>query len=677
MYSSRFVKIVSICALCEEYITYQYLADMLDISTRTIMREINQNKDSLQKYHVQLHLKKGRGIYLAGSLQDKERLLVDLQGMQIEYMDKEERQELLMLKMLETNDIQKLFYYSNTFQVSQATISHDLDDVEDFFKENNMKIIRRPGLGIALEGSEENKRLAMSSIINRSIHRSQAHVSFDRYNVEDVISRLSIYEESNISKLLDFNIIKGILEVFIIHRKKFRLDYIAESSYMGLVIHLMIAISRILQGKKIKENKEVYSLINEDESYDTARQIASKLAKSFAITFPKIEVAFIAIHLQSAKTTMATTDQQADQYHDIILKFIANLNTSSISLANDYEFYQSIAAHLKPAMIRHKYHLPIYNPMLKQIKEDYQEVFTKTKQAAVIFDEMYGYPINDDEVGYLVLHVAAALERQSIRAINQRHIQVGIVCSSGIGMSALLVARIKRIVDNNVYLVQLSLDQVENSPCELYISTFTLHKENTILINPLLTQNDVGHILKAIDKKRSEPHIHETMYTPSISLITYLEEIKKVLETIEIHYVDNNLEKEDIIHYFASTLDNSKNIEASLLKREKQSSNVYPDFNFALLHASEETMTHCVCKCILPIKKPFTSQSLSTIRVVLCMLIPATPLEEQKRMMSYLSSLLIEEEGIIEKIETSQDIKAMFSQYLQQFIIKEVKQMRE
>lgn len=49
MYSSREAKILSICLLRDDYITYQEISDQLNISTRTIMRELSQLKNSLQK----------------------------------------------------------------------------------------------------------------------------------------------------------------------------------------------------------------------------------------------------------------------------------------------------------------------------------------------------------------------------------------------------------------------------------------------------------------------------------------------------------------------------------------------------------------------------------------------------------------------------------------------------
>ena len=154
MYSSRQAKILSICLLRDDYITYHEISEQLQMSSRTIMRELPQIKDSLQSFNLDILSKKGKGIRIIGHDEDKQNLIMDIQGSKIDYMDKEERQELLCLELLRMKEIQKLFYYSNKFQVSEATISHDLDDLESFFQEFQINLIRKPGYGVGIEANE-------------------------------------------------------------------------------------------------------------------------------------------------------------------------------------------------------------------------------------------------------------------------------------------------------------------------------------------------------------------------------------------------------------------------------------------------------------------------------------------------------------------------------------------
>lgn len=317
MYSSRQAKILSICLLRDDYITYHEISEQLQMSSRTIMRELPQIKDSLQSFNLDILSKKGKGIRIIGRDEDKQNLIMDIQGSKIDYMDKEERQELLCLELLRMKEIQKLFYYSNKFQVSEATISHDLDDLESFFQQFQIKLVRKPGYGVGIEANETNIRQAISSIINSTVQHHIVNVDFDRYNVQDVMEQILTTQNSNMKKLLDTNILTTILEVFKTHRQELELDSIAKSSYMGLLIHLMIAVSRIQVGEQLHDNHEIFNLIENQKAYQKAQFIVEYLSDAFDIAIEETECAFIAIHLQSAKSAMLNQETSVEEYNKL------------------------------------------------------------------------------------------------------------------------------------------------------------------------------------------------------------------------------------------------------------------------------------------------------------------------------------------------------------------------
>ena len=63
--------------------------------------------------------------------------------------------------------LKKLYYYSELFGVSEATISADLEAAEEWFEPFNLKIIRKPGYGISIEGREKDFRLALGLLSMR------------------------------------------------------------------------------------------------------------------------------------------------------------------------------------------------------------------------------------------------------------------------------------------------------------------------------------------------------------------------------------------------------------------------------------------------------------------------------------------------------------------------------
>ncbi|WP_024866165.1 helix-turn-helix domain-containing protein [Butyrivibrio sp. FCS014] len=84
--------------------------------------------------------------------------------------DKEKRRNLLKLELLRNREPQKLFYYSDMFGVSEATISTDLEAINDWVQECHLSIIRKPGFGIALSGSEKSYRTAMQRFVTENMN---------------------------------------------------------------------------------------------------------------------------------------------------------------------------------------------------------------------------------------------------------------------------------------------------------------------------------------------------------------------------------------------------------------------------------------------------------------------------------------------------------------------------
>ncbi len=674
MYSSREAKILSICLLRDDYITYQEISNQLNISTRTIMRELSQLKNSLQKMNLEILSKKGKGILISGTEEAKQNLIMDIQGSKIDYMDKEERQELLCLELLRTNEIQKLYYYSNKFQVSEATISHDLDDLEKFFANFEIKMIRRPGYGVGIEADESVIRRAISTIINNTVQHHIMNVDFDRYNIQDVINQISVTKNSNMNKLLDYDVLKIILEVFKAHHEELNLDNMAKSSYMGLLIHLMIAINRIKQGEALQDNQAIFNLINDHKAYQNAQIMVDYLAKAFDINIEKIECAFVAIHLQSAKSAIIKDNEnQVEQYHDLIMAMLKVFNEYQINLYSDYELYQSLAAHLEPAMLRLEYDLPIYNPMLEQIKENYQEIFKITQEACKVFEKIHHYKLNDDEIAYLVLHFAAAIERNKLNQ-DKRPINVGIVCSSGIGISALLMARLKRIVDKNVSLIPLSISEINNNNCELLISTFAIKK--AIIVSPLLNQNDVANVVKAIKDKRQQKPISTVKQYPSVNLIEILDNIKHIIDNLTITTVPNDISKENVVMILCQQITNDHTLADQIIERESKGSNIYNSFGFALLHTTTNIVNQCTIKVLKPNLETFISNELNNIKVILLMLLPNNASQIQKRIMSHISAMLIEDDNFLDNLAKSnqENLASIFNDVLQKFIINVIKE---
>jgi mannitol operon transcriptional antiterminator len=674
MYTSRLAKILLICMEYDDYITYQTISNRLQISNRTIMRELTNVNAVLKKENMSLDFKKGTGIKLLGTKEDIEKLKITLMASQIPFASKEERQELLCLELLNSNEVQKIMYYARLFDVSQTTIINDLNDLLPFFMQHRLTLNRRQGKGVQVTGKEEDVRKALSLLINKSVGHHLMDVDFDRYNIQAVLEQLFVSSNSNMTKLLNQDILQEILTALKQQRENIDLRYMAKNSYIGLLIHLMIAVKRIKQGEEITYNEQMETLDYDEDSCQKAKRIIACLGDHFNITFPRSEVLFITIHLESAKKALISEEQEDYQaYLPLINRMLVVFKDHGYHLKQDYVLLQGIVAHLKPALIRLQFGLPIYNPMLKKIKEDYSDIFHITKIACQEITKVYQYPVNEDEIGYLSLHFGAALERQKYTSENLQQIKVGIVCSSGIGMSALLSARLRQMLDSNVYLQLLSLHQIAESDCALFVSTFYLEHDNAIMISPLLSNKDIYIIKEKIKEKREMKEVKQVQSTKEVDLSVVLSNVTSVLDNLQIYTLKQDINKVEVITLGATYItEQAETLASQIVVREERGSNVYHQFGFALLHCATDLVSTCDIRLFRSDSGEFKDGSLMNIRLIVWMLIPMQASSEQQQMMSYITTMLLENENFYQTLSngTSAEVKTAFNKVLKQYLVE-------
>ena len=111
-------------------------------------------------------------------------------------------------------------------------------------------------------------------------------------------------------------------------------------------------------------------------------------------------------------------------------------------------------------------------------------------------------------------------------------------------------------------------------------------------------------------------------------------------------------------------------------EREHKGSNVYNSFGFALLHSTTNAVKQCLVKVLKPNQDTFTSVDLIGIKIVLLMLIPEKSSALQKRIMSHLSAMLIEDDNFLIDLANCNEtnLANIFNDILQQFIINIIKE---
>ena len=148
-FTPRMKQLIWVLLEHEGIISVKNLAQKIGVSKRTVQRELGYMESALKPYGITFMSKTGVGVWLEGKEEDKNRLAEEVgQGDSYDAGNREERRKRLILQILKEKGLKKLFYYSSQFGVSEATISTDLEAVEDWLGNYGLQVVKNLAAGL-------------------------------------------------------------------------------------------------------------------------------------------------------------------------------------------------------------------------------------------------------------------------------------------------------------------------------------------------------------------------------------------------------------------------------------------------------------------------------------------------------------------------------------------------
>lgn len=662
------------------------LAEKVGVSKRTIQRELDGGKDCFSDYELTFEAKTGKGVWISGSLEEKQRMLADLTGEDnYDVSDREDRRKRLILEILKEKGLKKLFYYASQFQVSEATISTDLEAVEGWLSTHQLRVMRKPGSGIEIQGTEKDYREAIRAFIEENLDTKMLREAYE-------INRTWVDEKqykSNFGQVLDDDIFKRVVNC-IAGMENQRVLTLTESSYTGLILHVSIAISRILKDEIMEQPEQWQEQMPRDEDYVLAEEIAKKLSREFQVEIPAIETAYICLHIKGAKhqniewNGSKSVEMERKELLELVNGMINAYDEElSYSLKQDNEFIQGLLAHLQPTFIRLVYDMKISNPMLSDIKESYPEIYEKSLRAAQVLSQWMQKPVPEEEIGFLTIHFGAAQVRLEGKKESLRQVSVGIVCASGIGISRLMLSKLEKLFKDRIHMETYGKNDLTPRVLEktdFFVSSITFPQEegDVVLVNPLLSGEDVDKIRQKIDHYERMPkkEQEETYFTMELEKVSQMAaQIKTVLRYVEVYSVKGDISFDNLVKAISREMspyqDRQEKVQRAIEAREKLGSQIFFEFGFALLHTRTEGVTRPTFTIWLPEgEDSFSHSYFKGIQVVFVMLLPVDDnIKMNSEILGFISSTLIEDYDFFLTIAGGNvaDIKRHLSSELQKF----------
>lgn len=691
----RLRKILLILLEKDTTMSVQELAERVGVSKRTVQRELEYLGNELDAYGISFESRTGKGVWLSGDTEQKKKLQQELcRSDDYDVSDREDRRKRLLLEILKDKGLKKLFYYADLFQVSEATVSSDLESVEGWLGEHGLKVTRKPGSGTMISGSEGNYRKAIRVFIEENIDTRTLREAYD-------ISESEKPEEisyHSISWIFKEDVLKKVTKC-ISGMNNRKILSLTESSYVGLVLHITIAINRILKNEIIETKEELLQRMEKDEDFLLAEEIVARLEEEFAISIPEIEKAYICLHIKGAKHQgiewdgAKTVEIERQELLEMMNEMIdAYDKEAAFVLKQDNEFIQGLLAHLQPTLIRLIYDMKIANPVLEEIKSSYPDIFEKSKNVARVLEKWVQRPVPEEETGFLAVHFGAAMVRMEGKQENLRRVRVGIVCASGIGISRLMLSKLDKMFKDRLWMETYGKNDITPyiiSKTDFFISSISLKNVDAdiLWVNPLLNDEDIDKIgqklyyYERLPRKEQE----ETLFSTELEQINLLAmQIKTIIRYLEVFKVSNDVTFGELVEAIARKMspygDRQAVIQADIEEREKIASQVFAEFGFALLHTrTKGVMRPSFSVCLTKDGKAFKDPYFKGISVVLVMLLPVDEnIRINSDILGYISSSLIEDYDFLLTITGGDKpkIEEELSKQLRKYFNKCISQMQ-
>lgn len=431
------------------------------------------------------------------------------------------------------------------------------------------------------------------------------------------------------------------------------------------------------------------------------RQKSFKVGKRIAEHFFGIE----AIDEQYYVTLLILISLQESNYENDLLEELAERiidefeKVTLLPLENKNSLKKSLYNHLVPAFYRISFRIPLVNPLISRIKEEYSELFEFVRMALAPLSMWTGQTISEEEIGYFTLHFGGYLEKDKRHTSNQ--INGLIVCANGISSSIMLKAQLNEMFPSINFKTVHTVDQIEELPQSSYDLIFsTLNVTSTkpvFVVKPFLSQVEKNYLIEEVTnefpnlnnqntsvdqvieviKKYADIHDEDRLFSELIDVFyfngprkgRYSPMLSELLTSDMINITDEELEWREAIEKVAEPLlDKGKveknYVEAMIKNVEDLGAYIHVGKGIAIPHARPENGVNEIGMSFLRTKTPvlLLDQEEHKIDIFIC--IAAIDNKTHLKALSQLTKILGDSEKleILKKAETVEEIENILTE---------------
>lgn len=477
-------------------VSQKKIITLFEVTDRTIRNDVNTLNELLEDKSAKIVLIRGNGYQL--EIQDADRFnswWSDLNEQQavVSTATNEDRQQALVFLLLTHPEPQTLDDLLDQLYVGKNTLYTYLKTARSWLSPFNLKIVNRPNIGFDLIGSEFNKRQAISELlIKKNLH----DYLMDFTPVETALFNnvdLKKLQQTELSSLASLSLLDS--------------DYF----HKNILSALALTISRNKNGFKIENIPYVLPTLKED-ILETVQAFFAELETEFSILLDKNERDFFVYTLALNFPRLVINEDNSAYLSELASKITHDLlheikQSSSYDWTADDTLRNDLVSHIEGLVNMDLFRNDRINPMLETIKSAFPLAFDLSLTHLEKIAPKYDFFLSEDEIGYIALHLAGAIERNEKESLQK--LRVAIVCGSGKTMSKLIEMKISRKFANSVEVIgKYSYAEIQStslSNIDVIVTTisFKSTKPKIIFVDMNNLDRDLSKLQTAIDNSEN------------------------------------------------------------------------------------------------------------------------------------------------------------------------------
>ncbi len=443
-------EILKILAENNEPVSSVKLAELLDVSPRTIKRYIKSIND---QEDVVTSTKNG---YLLKASPAQKELLVFNSSQVHDSLNQDIFYELFI------HDHQTIDQISENTYYNRNTVSNALKTIRKVLKNYHLDLKSENKKGLIIQGNEINIRQCMVENTDIDHYFYQIYADLDQSFIHQCIIK-QLRKNKIIKRSIEIDLLEKYIKVSILREPMLPIE--VDLDNVSIHIKTLSAIEHMIA----EINQHMHLELKENLKYYLASVLGGQV-----LSYSEYQ--------DLEKIVTEALEHIENKYNEDLL--------SNKKLVNN--LYQ----HIKDTCQKLRINIHVENPLKSVIKSKYYMAYEYATILTEKIHQALHYNFSDDEIAYIALH----FEGNNINKSNMMKRKILIICDNGVGTSVLLKDKLESQIPELEVVDTLPYYMLENYSLEHIDFIISTHEydeirlKKVLVVSPILSEGDIERI---------------------------------------------------------------------------------------------------------------------------------------------------------------------------------------